>query len=266
MSVNGHGRVGALGSRAIRLARLSPDLVRAMALVAEPSRLARGELAELPVALPYRLRGSKLQIYVRHTRSDLRELSRALKLLKAIPPPLARRLSEQPARLIDAGPGLGYFAVGSLAAELVTELVSYEPDPIRAVLLRRCRRANELERVWRIVEASPAARPSERRLAIDSIGSQPIGGRGMRSAVVRATDLLGDLRPGTILRLGGRSEDRQIIDDPRFIAAGVGAVVFDAPPESALPAVAALIDAGYSTSTGPCGAVWGWRPEAAEAP
>ena len=258
MNFQRSGTLGVVGLRAIRAARLSPDLVRAMALVAEPTRLARGELAELPVALPYRLRGSELRVYVRHTRDDLRKLRLALQQVRAIPPPVRRIVSGR-VRVIDAGCGLGYFALWLLAAEPVVSIVSFEPDPIRAVLLRRCLRANHLEDVWDVVEASPGVAPGMLRLAIDSIGTQPPSGSEPPIAVARTIDLLPELHDTSILRLGAEAEHRQIVEDPRFAAARVRAVLLDAPRERALLAVPSLIEAGYSIVAGPGPCLWGWR-------
>jgi len=241
-----------------RVARRSPDVIRGLSVVAERRRLLRGEIAGLPVPLPYRLRGSGLTAYVRHGRSDLRRLARTIADTQAPPTQVSRLLNDRPVRLLDAGAGLGYFALGLLSLFPNAEILSVEPDPIRAVLLRRCVRANELGGRWSVIEAVAAASDGARRLEVDAIGTPPIGDQRSSVLTVAACDVLPALRSASIVRLGPHAERGQILADPRFTTARVPVVVIDTAPELALLATPSLRDAGYLTARCSGSSLWAW--------
>ncbi len=118
-------------ARVADAARRVPELIRGLVVIAEPGRLLRAEFTRLPVPLPYRLRGSALTAYVRHGRHDLGTLADTLAAARAMPDDAARLLASlNPVALLDAGAGLGYFALAVLAL-VPAALRSCPSSPIR---------------------------------------------------------------------------------------------------------------------------------------
>jgi FkbM family methyltransferase len=134
-------------------------------LVREPVRFALRELLGRRVARLYRPRGIRYRVWVRHSYPGSGSNSYDTLPLHEIvadrayapPEPVAAALRERDeAKIVDLGGHVGYFGVFVLAEVPHASLVSFEPEPSHAGLLRRCIDVNDLGARWGLVEACAA--------------------------------------------------------------------------------------------------------------
>jgi FkbM family methyltransferase len=208
-------------------------------LVRQPLRFAARELAGSRAVRLYRPRGIAHRVAVRHNHPgwgsksfDAMPLHEIVAQRAYEPPgPVAARLSElgERARIVDLGGHLGYFGAYALSEFPRASLVSFEPEPAHAELLRRCIEENDLAARWRLVEA--CAHTSDGRLRF--LGARSVGSRlaereeAAGAAELPARDVFPHLDGADLVKIDIEGAEWGILLDPRFDDALPGAVVLE---------------------------------------
>ena len=144
-------------TKSTRRARHLPALLRRLPVFDDPLRFARYEVSEVPRALPHRLRGSGLIVYVRHHTADIGMLNAGfVEDAYRFPAPVWDRLTSlrHPPRVLDAGAKVGMFGLYVLERFPDARILALEPDPLNAVILRRCIRANGRLDEWLVDDSA----------------------------------------------------------------------------------------------------------------
>ena len=119
--------------------------VAAAALVTHPVRFIRYETVSLagPRAVTYSLTRRGASAVIRHGSRDIDRLLDVFgRGLYSLPDPQRAALARGQARILDLGAGPGLTALGLLLQCPDATVVSVEPDPINALILRRTMAAN----------------------------------------------------------------------------------------------------------------------------
>jgi FkbM family methyltransferase len=209
-------------------------------IVREPVRFAARELSGRRILGLYRPRGSDVRVFVRHNyRTD--EWHDTFPLLEIFrercyepPPEVAAMLAggdAEPMRVVDLGGHLGYFAAWALTRFPGCRVVTFEPEPAQAALIRRTIELNRLGDRWELVEA--AAQPEDGTVALvvgRSIGSyiESLGaGGGTGTVEVAARDPFPYLAQADLVKIDVEGAEWALIDDERFAEAHPGALVIE---------------------------------------
>src|SRR4051812_43602952 len=122
-----HGK--AIGLRA--LTEIAPNL-------REPLRFSLRQITRRLGVRSYRLRGSDVRIFVRHSTGDLITLHEVLAERQYEPPAALGSLlapNGTPLRVADVGANIGLFSAWLLSRRPDARIVAFEPDPDNAVVL-----------------------------------------------------------------------------------------------------------------------------------
>ena len=210
-------------------------------LVREPLRFALRELSGRPLVRFYRARRIGYRVAVRHNHPGPGlESHDTLPLWEIVarrgyepPPRVAERLRErgEAARVVDLGGHLGYFAAFVLSEFPRASVVSFEPEPSHAELLRRCIEANGLERRWTLVEACAHTEDSRVRfLAGRSVASRAAwADEDPREAAVElpGRDVFPYIAGADLVKVDIEGGEWPILDDERFAEALPHALVLE---------------------------------------
>ena len=222
--------------------RLTKGVLHALAharLVRQPLRFAVRELAGSRAVRFYRPRGIAHRVAVRHNHPGWgSESIDAMPLHEIVaqrayepPSPVAARVRDlgERARIVDLGGHVGYFGAYALSEFPLASLVSFEPEPAHAELLRRCIAENGLAARWTLVEA--CAHTSDGRLRF--LPARSIGSRlaepeeAADAAELRARDVFPHLNGADLVKIDIEGAEWAILLDPRFAEALPGAVVLE---------------------------------------
>ena len=151
--------------------RLHPRRIRrtlgAASCVREPGRFVWRELVGAPAVGRYRLRSSGLVAHVRQPLLDMWVLEEVFRFRVYEPPrEVAAGLAHlgRPIQVLDLGGHVGFFGLLIRSVLPDAQLVSVEPDPGNAELLRRTIEANGLQDRWRSLEACVGTSPGHAEL------------------------------------------------------------------------------------------------------
>ncbi|MBA2794832.1 MAG: FkbM family methyltransferase [Thermoleophilaceae bacterium] len=267
----------------------------AAACVRERMRFVGRELRGVRSEHGYRLRGSGLTAQIRHPLLDMWVLEEIFRFGAYEPPeqvieamgPLGGR-----PRILDLGGHVGLFALSVLTRFEYATVVSLEPDPRNAPVLRRCIEANGLGHRWRLVEACAATREGPVEFESD-FHLSGVAGRGGQLAgkhaeigdafgfmqgtplmsserhVVQARDVLPLTTEADLLKIDIEGGEWEILADPRFADTSAIAVVLEYhaaytdEPDARGAARGLLAEAGFETlvsrDEGGAGVIWAWR-------
>jgi FkbM family methyltransferase len=255
--------------------RLEPKvaLVLRALTVRSTGRFIVRELTGRRAAARYRLRGSGLQVVIRHGTGDVVTLGEVFHRPDYEPPPeIARRLAALGPALsvLDLGANIGLFGLFVLSRWPQATLTGYEPDPTNAAVLRRTVAVNGLQDRWTVVEAAAAADDGELPFVTGEAALSHAAQDGEANATVRAEDVLPRLARADWLKLDIEGGEWAILGDPRFPEVAPPVVVLEfhphlAPGPDARAAVLERLEgAGYTVaavSDGPAGhgMAWAWR-------
>ena len=260
-------------------------------LVREPLRFAARELSGRRVVGLYRPRGTDIRVCVRHNLRgpgwdghDQLPLDVIFRERCYDPPAAAERhlgRVEQP-RVVDLGGHLGYFGAFALSRYPGARVVSFEPEPEHARLLRRCIEVNGLAERWQLIEACAHTEDATLRLAAGRAVAThvvPAGWDEGNVVEVAARDALPHLDGADLAKVDIEGAEWALLLDDRFAAARPAAVVMEyhstgCPEENAKRcARRRLSELGYEVhfpagdpnpDSGPFwgrGLVWAWRPQ-----
>lgn len=205
-------------------------------IVREPLRFAARELSGRRVLGLYRPRGVDTRVYVRHNyrNDEWHDMFPLLEIFRERcyePPWQVATAHGEPRRVVDLGGHLGYFGAFALTRFPGSRVVSFEPEPAQAELLRRTIEVNGLGERWELVEA--AAHREDGTLALvagRSIGShiKALGGGGGTATIeVAARNPFPFLEGADLVKIDVEGAEWALLGDDRFAAARPRAIVLE---------------------------------------
>jgi FkbM family methyltransferase len=176
----------------------------------------------------YRLRESGLRVALRHRTGDVVTLGEVWRNRDYDPPAEVAR----PAAVLDLGGNIGLFALHALALWPDARVVSYEPDPVNAAVLRRSLAANGLHDRWRLVEAAAGARDGTVRFAggQDALSHVVADGERGETSTVPVQDVLDEMAAADLVKIDVEGGEWELLLDPRFSASPPAALVLEYHP------------------------------------
>lgn len=250
-----------------------PRLVPATALALRartivPSwRFVARELCGRRGLVLYRLRGSGVQIGVRHGTGDVVTLGEVFHERDYAPPAeVEQRLGRAP-KIVDLGGNVGMF--GAFAAQLWpgATIVGYEPDPDNAAVHEHVIAANRLAERWTLVRAAAGAVAGTARFAAGHAALSRLAADGEIEVTVE--DVVPVIAETDLLKMDIEGGEWAILSDRRFAAAPPRALAMEYHPEGCpgpLPRAEAerlLHAAGMQTvlvwERDRYGMLWAWR-------
>ncbi|HEY1690366.1 MAG TPA: FkbM family methyltransferase [Solirubrobacteraceae bacterium] len=221
-----------------------------------------------------RYRVGAMSVVVRHRSRDVDIVNEIWGARPSYEPPtsLVARLRDRSLCIVDLGGNIGLFGVFALARWRVSHLISFEPDPANAVILRRVREINDVAGQWTVRECAVANFSGE--MGFVSLGSpeshRPEPGRsGMRVSV---TDLFAIQDSIDLLKIDIEGGEWALLSDERLRLLRAEIIVMewhwrDAPSGDAHgAALDALVKAGYQihsdvvSDVAGVGMIWAARP------
>lgn len=286
--------------------RLDPQRLRrtlgAARCLREPGRFVRNELRDVPTQAAYHLRHAGLVAHVRHPLLDMWVLEEVFRFRVYEPPPPAARLLQRlgrPVRIVDLGGHVGFFGLFMQGRFPHSEIVSFEPDPGSAGLLRRTIQRNALQDRWRVIEACAAPTDgsvdftSSYHLSRMGPGAQPsleemhrrvtrafgfMQGSALLTAQrrqVASRDVFPFLIEADLIKIDIEGAEWELLADPRFGELRAPAVVLEYHPvdhrgeDAEEDARRRLEQAGYDEFAAgggtDAGLLWAWRRRSAAA-
>lgn len=280
--------------------RLHPQRLRrtvgAASCVRERGRFVVSELRNVPSLGRYRLRGSGLTTHIRHPLLDMWGLEELFRFRVYDPPDeVVRALAavERPLRILDLGGNVGFFGLFVREQFADARLVSFEPDPGNASVLRDSIRANGLEESWQLIEACAA--PADGSVSFESSFHLSRAGGDADAALARkqsqiaaflpflagtplvrsqtlqvaARDVFPYLRNADLVKIDIEGGEWPILADPRFAQLDAAALVMEYHPsyrsegDAAEAVRRALEAAGYTVGRHVPGddaaVLWAWK-------
>jgi FkbM family methyltransferase len=246
----------AIGLRA--LAEIAPNL-------REPLRFSLRQITRRRGVRSYRLRGSDVRIFVRHSTGDLTTLHEVLAERQYEPPPTLA--DGAPTCVADLGANIGLFSAWVMSRYPGARIVAFEPDPGNALVLEACIAANGNRA--EVIRA--AATPSDGELHFQAgalAASRQVDDGGI---VVRAVDAFPYLRDADFVKIDIEGGEWALLADPRFASLSASRVVVEYHPHlcpAADPRTHAetlLTDAGWKLQhmdfdmPAGHGVIWAWR-------
>jgi FkbM family methyltransferase len=220
----------------------------------------------------YTLRESGLRAALRHRTGDVVTLGEVWRNRDYDPPAQVVAALGTPARILDLGGNIGLFALHALALWPTASVVSYEPDPFNAAVLRRSQELNGMDGRWRLVPAAAGAAPGSVRFAAgqDALSHVVDDGEPGATIDVRVDDVLSELAAADLAKIDIEGGEWEILGDPRFASAPPRVLVLEYHPRgcpSGDPHAAvrdALSAAGLSHAEiwardDGYGMLWAWR-------
>jgi FkbM family methyltransferase len=238
--------------------------------VRERGRFVFRELTGRRGVSRYRLRGSPFVAFLRHGTPDVATLDDVFYSRHYEPPePVARLLGSlgRPPEVLDLGANVGLFGLWALERFPGARVISFEPDPGNAELLRRCAEANDGS--WELVAAA----------AWTSDGSVPFAAGGFSVSRIEpasgkrvpAADVLPRLARADLAKVDIEGSEWAILGDERFQHSLPRTLVLEyhshmcpeASPRDAAERI--LRGVGLELESGQTfgrdhGIVWAWRP------
>jgi FkbM family methyltransferase len=254
-----HGKSMGLHS----LARIAPNL-------REPVRFSLRQITRRQGVRSYRLRGSEVRIFLRHSTGDLITLEEVLAERQYDPPTQLAGLFERngtPLEVADLGANIGLFTAWVLARRPDAHIVAFEPDPANAAVLTECIAANG-GRV-EIVRAAAAPRAGELRFQAGDLAASHIVEEG--GIAVEAVDVFPYLERADFVKIDIEGGEWALLADPRFAQLAARALVVEyhphlcPAPDPRAHAEALLTGAGWKLQHMDFdmppghGVVWAWR-------
>ncbi|MGH2981718.1 MAG: FkbM family methyltransferase [Solirubrobacterales bacterium] len=229
----------------------------------------------------YRLRAGGLVVHTRHTWLDDFVFDEVFGGQVYRPPAAVQTAlgsGDGEPRVLDLGGHLGFAALYFLALYPRARVVSYEPEPENARILRRTVAANRRQKQWQVVEAGAGSHSGRadfvagagaRSHLVDATAVEPVSAEGERIEVA-IDDVLPLLAEAELVKLDVEGGEWQILSDERFAASAPAALVLEFHGRDDLQGAAAhlrslLADAGYTVGEAQMrpelgnGTLWAWR-------
>jgi FkbM family methyltransferase len=212
----------------------------------------------------YQIRETNQTLHFRHRSPDMGTLTEVLihrnydfpasigEVMRTIDPPLT---------VVDLGANIGLFGLRILAQRPDAWIVSVEPDPENAAVLRATVDASGC-RSWSVIEACASTAdgflPFKRG---DYLGSRV----SEAGDPVRAIDVFRHLAAADLIKIDIEGSERALLEDDRFATLPASAIYLEYhPPHSRELVTDLLASAGYTIEPfeerGPgLGELWAWR-------
>ena len=264
--------------------------VAAARAVTAPARFALNELFLVRSTRRYTLRRSGRTLFVRHPMADALVVYEVINRRMYLPPPQVERVlrAVESPRIVDLGAHIGASTLLLLERFPAAHVVAVEPQPQTAALLRRMVEVNGLGEQCTVREAAAGVAAGTATMEGFSFLAHLV-----RSDTEEAVDLLPPLRKyqvdgaaGTdvevldtlplldgadLVKMDIEGAEWPILQDPRFPALGISAMVLEYHPQGApqadtLAAVSEVLsNAGFTVEapteeySSSVGVVWAWR-------
>jgi FkbM family methyltransferase len=188
----------------------------------------------------------------------------------APPPAVADVLSRIPGlRVLDLGGNIGLFGVYVFDRFPKASVLSLEPDPSNAAVLRRCVEINALAERWRVLEVAAAPRSGKMSFASGLFHDSHLVDTGDGAIAVETRDVFELARGFHFLKMDIQGGEWPILLDERLPFFGATALVLEwhergSPSEPRATAIDVLSRAGFAVaadppSPHPRGIIWAWR-------
>jgi FkbM family methyltransferase len=247
---------------------------RRLARAAAISRSALFLAAECAAAVRVYTLRSGATVVVRHRTRDVTLLVEVFGDDPAYEPPAAvAQALHGPLRVLDLGGNIGMFGAFALQRWPVAELVSIEPDPENAAVLRRVIALSGRADRWRSVEAAVSARSGRMRFLATRSPESRQAEPQEPGRDVEMIDLFGLGFDADLIKMDIEGGEWAILGDPRMSALGARVIVLEwhwrfAPDGDPRAAVIRLLgDAGYTVAgerrepqQPAVGVIWALRP------
>ena len=278
---DGAGRIGRLRRTAPvdRLLSLAPvrraaSLRRLVRHLRPAPRFVINELLGRSTLAPYRLRGSDIQILIRHGTWDVWAFNEIFELGLYDPPRRVEswlRARPRPIRVVDLGANIGLYGAMVRAREPGASVVGFEPDPENTHIHRRCIQLNDAADRWQLVPAAAARENGSVAFAAEGDITSHVAPSGDATATITvpARDVFEFLEGVDVLKMDIEGGEWELLEDPRF--GDAAAVVMEyhphlCPADDPHAEVERLLNAAGYTATEVIyqapdghGMLWAWK-------
>jgi FkbM family methyltransferase len=241
-----------------------------MRVVDAPFRFAVNQSCRRAGIHTYRLRGSEIQIALRHGTLDNTAFTEVFVHKDYLPPaPVAEVIASLASpRILDLGANIGAYALWALARDPTSRILSVEADPHNAAMLRTARDLNP-GASWELLEAAATNAPGTVSFAAGhEMGSHIARAEDQETIMVEAVDALPLLDDCDIAKIDIEGAEWEIISDQRLRGCEVRAIVVEYHAREGLSAATAVeyLRAATFEVYGPVvkspdmGLIWGYRP------
>ena len=275
-AVHGPRSVGRCSPYACRIgiAQGLVDTARLARLVREPLRFTLRQALRRRRLGRYRLRVSRIPVYLRHNTPDMNTLDEIFRHGHYdLPRPVEEVLEATPGtvRIVDLGANVGLFGAFALGVFPDARIVGFEPEPSNADMHRRTIGAREADGRWVLVEAAAAGADGTVSFSADGFTT---GHVGEGELTVPAVDVFPYLDAVDLLKIDVEGAEWNLLADPRFAEVPAGAVALEYHPRGCPSedprsfAHKLLRDCGYETADHDSpsfaglegqGMVWAWK-------
>jgi FkbM family methyltransferase len=254
----------------------------------EPIRFALNELLPARRVRRYTVRRSRQAVFVRHPVADAWVVHEVFNRRVYEPPPAVGRAlaGASSPRIVDLGAHVGAATLFFLQRFPAATVLALEPDPQNAALLRRTIEANGLHGQCELRQAAAGVAAGNATIegfsllahlardgseeAVDQLPVLRKYQAGADSAPVEVVDVVPLIGGADLVKMDIEGSEWPILEDPRFRASGISAVVVEYHPQGAPEAdttsavrrllrEADLVVGEPFQQNGPVGLLWGWR-------
>jgi FkbM family methyltransferase len=186
----------------------------------------------------YRIRGSSLQIVLRHRTSDVFAFQEIFgqRIYEDLLQPFASR--RDPVRVVDLGANVGLFC--ALAARVLPQalITAVEPDGKNLALLRQVAALNAPHGQWRVVEACADVRAGSVEFIADGSWASRVAGvgdppaeleaeDGQHSVTVPTIDTFDLIDGADIVKMDIEGSEWSLLSDPRLGQVRIGRLLVE---------------------------------------
>jgi FkbM family methyltransferase len=265
-----------------RLAALGPLRRVAFAmratLVDERRQFALRELRGRRTTGRYRVRGTGVQVCLRHGSEDVWALDEVFSQRLYDPPAQVSAALQRDAtalQIVDLGANIGLFGTHAIDRYPVARMIAFEPDPDNARLLACCVQANGAERTWERIEACAWTHDGTLEFVTGqgAISHVAAAGEPVATTSLPALDVFPHLRDVDLLKIDVEGGEWAIMEDERFASVPARALVLEyhphlcSQPDPRRHAIGLLEGAGFSVAPifhrerDAVGMLWAWRED-----
>lgn len=199
---------------------------RASRTVASTSRFLAHELVASGVRT-HQIRGTGLQVRVRHGTRDVDILTETFSRRCYEPPEAAARaLTRRRLHVLDLGGNIGTFALYAFAHWPIQSLTSYEPDPENAAVLFDTIRENP-HLPWRLKEAAVSNRNGTLRFISGRFSEARAADEHESGIEVTLLDVFDIAGEADVIKIDIEGSEWPILGDPRLAGLTAGVIVIE---------------------------------------
>jgi FkbM family methyltransferase len=256
------------------------DRLRGIASLARLSLVTRSPLRFLirhatrrGAASGYRLRGSQIDLFLRHATPDVAALEQVFRQGHYELPPEAETAlwGRHPLRVVDLGANIGAFGAWVLSRHPDAEVVAVEPEPGNAAVHRLAIDHYRGEGTWRLIEACAGTADAEVRFRAGMFTNSRLAEPDEEAVIVPVCDVFRLIDRADLVKIDIEGAEWNLLRDPRFRSIDAVCVALEyharrcADDDPHGEAVGALESAGFSWrdaefwSPEGHGMIWAWK-------